>query len=328
MRVPVVGLAAVAQAARLRYHPRRMNRPDPSRTLLLGAFGIVYVVWGSTYLAIRIAIETIPPLLMAGARFLVAGGVLYAWARVRGAPPASARAWRDAALLGALFLFLGNGGLVWAETRVPSGLAAVLAATTPLWTVVIERLRGRTDTVRPAVYAGLILGLGGVVLLMVPGGHEAPLDLLGAGVVLVAALVWAYAMVLTRSLTLPDSGALSAAIQMLAGGALLVTAGSLGGEWSGFAFGAASVRSLLGLGYLIVFGSLVAYSAFTWLLRVAPAGRVSTYAYVNPVVAVLLGWLLASEPFGTRELAASAVIIAGVALIISGRTRSPGTRSH
>jgi drug/metabolite transporter (DMT)-like permease len=305
-----------------------MNRPDPSRTLLLGAFGIVYVVWGSTYLAIRIAIETIPPLLMAGTRFLVAGAVLYAWARARGAPRPRARAWRDAGLLGALFLFVGNGGLVWAETRIPSGLAAVLAATTPLWTVVIERLRGATDSVRPAVYAGLILGLGGVVLLMIPGGHEEALDLLGAGVILVAALVWAYAMVITRSLTLPESGALSAAIQMLAGGSLLIAVGSLGGEWSGFAPGATSLRSLLGLAYLIVFGSLVAYSAFTWLLRVAPAGRVSTYAYVNPVVAVLLGWLLASEPFGTRELAASAVIIAGVALIISGRTRSPGSRSR
>jgi drug/metabolite transporter (DMT)-like permease len=305
-----------------------MHRSDPSRTLLFGAFGIVYVVWGSTYLAIRIAIETIPPLLMAGTRFLVAGAILYAWARARGAPRPGARALRDAALLGALFLFIGNGGLVWAETRVPSGLAAVLAATTPFWTVLIERLRGSQAAVRPAVYAGLALGLIGVVLLMLPGGHEEAVDLLGAGVILVAALVWAYAMVMTRSLTLPESGAVSAAVQMLAGGVLLIAAGSLGGEWSGFVPSGASLRSLLGLGYLIVFGSLVAYSAFTWLLRVAPAGRVSTYAYVNPVVAVLLGWLLASEPFGGRELAASAVIIAGVVLIISGRTRSPGTRSH
>jgi drug/metabolite transporter (DMT)-like permease len=305
-----------------------MHRSDPSRTLLFGAFGIVYVVWGSTYLAIRIAIETIPPLLMAGTRFLVAGAILYAWARARGAPRPGARAMRDAALLGALFLFIGNGGLVWAETRVPSGLAAVLDATTPFWTVLIERLRGSQAAVRPAVYAGLALGLIGVVLLMLPGGHEEAVDLLGAGVILVAALVWAYAMVMTRSLTLPESGAVSAAVQMLAGGVLLIAAGSLGGEWSGFVPSGASLRSLLGLGYLIVFGSLVAYSAFTWLLRVAPAGRVSTYAYVNPVVAVLLGWLLASEPFGGRELAASAVIIAGVVLIISGRTRSPGTRSH
>ena len=181
---------------------------------------------------------------------------------------------------------------------------------------------------RPAVYAGLALGLGGVVLLMIPGGHEEAIDLVGAGVILVAALIWAYAMVISRALTLPESGALSAAVQMLAGGILLVVTGTAVGEWHGFVPGVASVRSLLGLAYLIVFGSLVAYSAFTWLLRVAPAGRVSTYAYVNPVVAVLLGWLLASEPFGPRELAASAVTIAGVALIISGRTRSPGTRSH
>lgn len=305
-----------------------MHRPDPSRTLLFGAFGIVYVVWGSTYLAIRIAIETIPPLLMAGTRFLVAGGLLYAWALARGAPRPGIRSLRGAAILGALFLFLGNGGLVWAETRVPSGLAAVLAATTPLWTVLIERLRGSSAAVRPAVYAGLGLGLGGVVLLMIPGGHEGAVDLLGAGVILVAALIWAYAMVISRSLTLPQSGSLSAAVQMLAGGILLIAAGSVGGEWAGFVPGATSLRSLLGLAYLIVFGSLVAYSAFTWLLSVAPAGRVSTYAYVNPVVAVLLGWLLASEPFGIRELAASGVIIAGVALIISGRTRLPDSRSR
>jgi drug/metabolite transporter (DMT)-like permease len=196
----------------------------------------------------------------------------------------------------------------------------VLAATTPLWTVLIERLRG-APAVRPAVYAGLALGLGGVMLLMIPGGGGA-VDLAGALVIMVAAMVWAVAMVLSRSVTLPESRSLSAAIQMLAGGACLVVAGSLGGEWAGLQPAAMTTRSLAALAYLMVFGSLIAYSAFTWLLSVAAPGRVATYAYVNPVVAVLLGWLLAAEPFGWRELAASAVIIGGVALIISAGRRT------
>ncbi len=297
-----------------------MDRPERSRALLLAAFAIVYLVWGSTYLAIRIAIETVPPLLMAGTRFLVAGSALYGWARFRGAAAPAPRPARNAALLGGLFLFLGNGGLVWAETRVPSGIAAVLAATTPLWTVLIERFRG-APPVRPAVYAGLALGLGGVVVLMLPGGGHPSVDLIGAGVIAVAAMIWAYAMVLSGTLALPESGSVSAAVQMLAGGILLLATGSAAGEWSGFHPFAASVRSLASLAYLIIFGSLIAYSAFTWLLRAAPADRVSTYAYVNPVVAVLLGWLVVSEPFGARELVASAVIIAGVAMIISTRRR-------
>lgn len=297
-----------------------MTRATPSRTLLLAAFATVYIVWGSTYLAIRIAIESIPPLYMAGARFLVAGTVLYLWARMRGAPRPGLPAARGAALLGALFLCVGNGALVWAETRVPSGLAAVLAATTPLWTVLIERARGGVK-VRPVVYAGLALGLGGVLLLMMPGGGGASVDLIGASAIAAAALVWSYAMVISRTLTLPASHAVSSAIQMLAGGVLLAVAGSAVGEWRALHIDAVTVRSLLSLGYLIVFGSLIAYSAFTWLLQVAPAGQVATYAYVNPVVAVILGWLVMAEPFGPRELLASAVIVAGVALIVSARRR-------
>lgn len=312
----------MAAPTHVRYHPRLMNRPQPSRALILGAFAIVYVVWGSTYLAIRIAIETVPPLLMAGTRFLLAGAALYLWARLRGAARPEAAAVRGAAILGVLFLFLGNGGLVWAETRVPSGLAAVLVATVPLWAVLIERFRG-APAVRPMVWLGLATGLGGVALLMVPGGGGVAIDPVGAAVLVVASIIWAYGIVIARSLTLPDSGGVSAAVQMLVGGVLLLLTGTLGGEWSSLQFATVSTRSLLGLGYLIVFGSLVAFSAFTWLLREASPGRVATYAYVNPAVAVVLGWLIASEPFGPRELAASAVIVAGVALIVSSRRSAP-----
>jgi len=297
-----------------------MNRQPASRALILGAFAIVYVVWGSTYLAIRVAIETVPPFYMAGTRFLLAGALLYGWARMRGAARPERAALRGSAILGVLFLCLGNGGLVWSETRVPSGLAAVLVATVPLWTVLIERFRGAA-VVRPAVWAGLAIGLCGVVLLMAPGRGEAAIDPIGAAVLIVASIIWAYGIVISRSLALPDSGAMNAAVQMLVGGACLLAAGTLVGEPSSFQLAAVSGRSLIGLAYLVVFGSLIAFSAFVWLLREVPPGRVATYAYVNPVVAVLLGWQLAAEPFGPRELVASAVILAGVALIISVRSR-------
>jgi drug/metabolite transporter (DMT)-like permease len=294
------------------------STPAPSRALVITAFATIYLVWGSTYLGIAIAIETLPPLLMAGIRFLIAGIVLYAAARLTGAPRPEPRMWRSALLLGALFLLCGNGGVVWAEQRVASGLAAVLVATMPLWTVVIERLRG-APAPPAATIVGLLAGLAGVALLLAPGGGR--VDLLGASVLTFASISWAYASIISKGQPLPKSGALSAGMQMLAGGASLTLAGLVGGEASQLAASVPSVRSLLALLYLIVFGSLLAFTAFTWLLQVSTPGRVATYAYVNPVVAVTLGWAVAGEPFGLRHLAASAVIIGGVALITATRRR-------
>ena len=292
--------------------------PAPSRSLVIAAFATVYLVWGSTYLAIAIAIETLPPLLMAGVRFLIAGVVLYSAARLTGAARPEPRMWRSALLLGALFLLMGNGGVVWAEQRVASGLAAVLVATMPLWTVVIERMRG-APTPPPATIAGLLAGLAGVALLLAPGGGR--VDLLGAAVLTLASISWAYASIISKGQPLPKSGALSSGMQMLAGGSCLTLAGFLSGEASQLASAVPSTRSLLALLYLIVFGSLLGFTAFTWLLQVSTPGRVATYAYVNPVVAVTLGWAVAGEPFGLRHLAASAVIIGGVALITASRRR-------
>ena len=292
--------------------------PAPSRALVIAAFATIYLVWGSTYLAIAIAIETLPPLLMAGIRFLIAGVVLYSAARLTGAARPEPRMWRSALLLGALFLLMGNGGVVWAEQRVASGLAAVLVATMPLWTVVIERMRG-APTPPPATIAGLLAGLAGVALLLAPGGGR--VELLGAAVLTLASISWAYASIISKGQPLPKSGALSSGMQMLAGGSCLTLAGFLSGEASQLASAVPSTRSLLALLYLIVFGSLLGFTAFTWLLQVSIPGRVATYAYVNPVVAVTLGWAVAGEPFGLRHLAASAVIIGGVALITATRRR-------
>lgn len=294
------------------------STPAPSRALVIAAFATIYLVWGSTYLAIAIAIETLPPLLMAGVRFLIAGTVLYSAARLTGAARPEPRMWRSALLLGALFLLCGNGGVVWAEQRVASGLAAVLVATMPLWTVVIERLRGAPAPPATTI-VGLLAGLAGVALLLAPGGGR--VDLLGAAVLTLASISWAYASIISKGQPLPKSGALSSGMQMLAGGACLALAGLARGEAGQLAASVPSTRSLLALSYLVVFGSLLGFTAFTWLLQVSTPSRVATYAYVNPVVAVTLGWAVAGEPFGVRHLAASAVIIGGVALITATKAR-------
>ena len=294
----------------------------PSRALVLSAFAVIYLVWGSTYLAIRIAIETLPPFLMAGTRFLIAGTLMYGWARARGATPAGGREWRAAAMLGALFLLFGNGGVVWAEQRVASGLAAVLVALLPIWTAIVEWVRPGGSRPGLVTSAGLLAGFAGVALLLAPGTGGTAVDPLGAAVLIGASLSWAIASVLSKSLPQPGSGALASGMQMLAGGTMLTLAGLGTGEAGAVHLDAVTLRSGAALLYLIVFGSLLGFGAFTWLLRVSSPARVATYAYVNPIVAVLLGWALAGEPFGPRELAAAAVIVGGVALITTAKLRA------
>lgn len=289
------------------------------------AMGALYIVWGSTYLGILIAIETLPPFAMAAVRSLIAGTLLYAWSRARGAAAPTGRQWGNTALLGGLLLLGGNGGVVWAEQRVPSGLAALVVATVPLWMVWMQagltRLRpGRREM------AGVALGLVGVVLLVGPihlGGQTGP-DPLGVAVLLAASLSWALGSVISRRLDLPSSSLLSTAMQMLGGGALLGVVSVLAGEPGHFDPAAVSTRSWLALVYLIIFGSLVGFSAYVWLLRVARPSLVSTYAYVNPLVAVFLGWMLAGEAVTSRTLTAAAVIVSAVALItFKPRVRVP-----
>jgi drug/metabolite transporter (DMT)-like permease len=290
----------------------------PSRLKLVTAFAAIYVVWGSTYLAIRFAIETLPPFLMASARFLIAGAVLYAWARLYGRAARPTREqWRAAAVVGVLLLLGGNGLVVWAQTRVPSGVAALLIGMLPCWMVLFDWLRPRGVRPGPKIVLGLGLGLAGLVWLIGPdslmGGGR--VDLLGALALLLAEISWAAGSIYSRHAPLPPAPFLSTAMQMLAGSiALLIVSVALGEPWrmdpTGF-----SARSILAWIYLIVFGSIVAYSAYVWLLRASTPARVSTYAYVNPVIAVFLGWLLADEALTARMLIAAAVIVGGVVLI-------------
>ncbi len=276
----------------------------------------VYIVWGSTYLAIRFAVETLPPFLMAGVRFVVAGALLYAWARLHGVPAPRPRQWGSAAVVGGLLLLGGNGGVVWAEQFVPSGLAALLVATVPLWMVGLDAAATRRLP-STRVLLGLAAGLAGVAWLAGPlGGGESPVRADGAVVLLLASLAWAVGSLFSRRADLPTGRGLGTAMQMLAGGGLLVLAGLATGETGAVELASISARSALALLYLIVFGSLVGFSAYIWVLRASTPAKVSTYAFVNPAVAVFLGWLLAGEALDARILGAGALILAAVVLIV------------
>lgn len=292
-----------------------MTADSPSRAKVAAAFATVYIIWGSTYLAILYAIETLPPFLMAAARFLLAGGLLFAWARFRGIPTPTRAQWIACAVAGGLMLMLGNGGVVWAETRVPSGVAALLVAIVPCWMVLLDWLRGG-EKPTGRVVAGLALGMLGLALLVGPdalmGGGR--IDPLGALVLVFGGLAWAAGSLYSRGRAFP-APRMSTAAQMLAGGVGLLALGTVTGEWGQVNPAAVSTRSVLATLYLVVFGSLIAYSAYVWLLRVSTPAKVSTYAYVNPIVAVMLGWLFAGEALTLRMGAAALVIVAGVALI-------------
>ncbi|HTO93092.1 MAG TPA: EamA family transporter [Bacteroidota bacterium] len=288
------------------------------------AFAAVYVIWGSTYLAIRFGVATIPPFVMAGTRFAVAGGLLYGWARLRGAPAPVPREWFSAAVVGVLLLFIANGGVTWAEQRVPSGIAALLAATVPLWMVVLDWTLHGGARPRPGTIAGLAAGLIGVVLLVGPAQFFGPekLDMVGITVLLFASVSWAVGSLYSRKAVLPASPLLATSMEMLSGAAALYTLALLTGEFSTFHPETVTAKSWLAVGYLATFGSIIGFSAYVWLLRVAHASRVSTYAYVNPVIALLLGWALAGEAFTPQMLVAAGVIILGVVLIITSQSRN------
>ncbi|MBI2071797.1 MAG: drug/metabolite exporter YedA [Gemmatimonadetes bacterium] len=288
---------------------------------LLVAFAAVYVIWGSTYLAIRWAIETMPTFLMAGARFLVAGTVLYVWGRWRGAPKPTLANWRDAAIIGGLLLLGGNGGVVWAEQYVASGLAALLVATEPLWVILLDWARPGGTRPTGGEILGLVLGFGGVVLLIGPTNvGQAQVHPVGALVLIGATLSWAVGSLYSRGAKLPRAPFLTTGMNMLAGGALLTLVGTMSGQWGGVEVAAISLKSWLALLYLIVFGAIVGFTAYLWILREATLATASTYAYVNPVIAVFLGWALAGEAITPRIVAAAAVIVGSVVIITLART--------
>lgn len=287
------------------------------------AFLSIYTIWGSTYLAIRFAIETFPPFLMAAFRFLIAGAVLYVWMRLRGDQAPTRANWKAAAIIGGLLLLGGNGGVTKAEQVIPSSLAAVLITIVPIWMALLELLRRDRIVPTPQVVVGLILGFGGVVLLVGPGnaGGSSGLDPLWAGVTILASLSWAIGSVYSRKASLPTAPLLGSGMEMLAGGVLLLVASLVSQEWVGFRLSNVSFLSFVSFLYLIVFGSLIAFSSYVWLLTKTTTAKVSTYAYVNPVVAVFLGYFLASEQLTARTLLASSVIVIAVVVITTYKSR-------
>jgi drug/metabolite transporter (DMT)-like permease len=297
------------------------------RIRILAAFAAVYSLWGSTYLAMRYADESLPPFLMAGTRFLVAGALLYGWLRLRGATRPSRVHWRSALIVGALLLLGGNGMVAWSELVLPSSLAALLISTVPIWLALLDWLRPGGRRPSRAALFGLALGFAGVFLLIGPDaltahsaqGSPSGLILL---VVPLAALSWAAGSLYSRSAKMPATPLLGTGMEMLAGGALLLVLAVVTGEPAQLHLQAVSPRSLLAVAYLIIFGSLVGFTCYTWLLRVTTPARVGTYAYVNPVVAVFLGWAFDSEPLTARTLIAAAIIIAGVIVITTFHSHS------
>ncbi|WP_188303036.1 EamA family transporter [Streptomyces sp. CBMA123] len=289
------------------------------------ALAVVYVVWGSTYLAIRIVVETMPSFFSAAARFLTAGLLLVGYLLVRQGPAGlrvSGRQLASAALVGVLLLTGGNGLVVLGETSVPSGLAALLVAAVPLWMVVLTAFGGGERPKR-AELAGVLLGLVGLGVLSAPaiGGSIKPV-----GVILIigATLSWAVGSFASKKIPMPGNVLAASAYQMLAGGLCDLLVGLARGEQRGLDLGAVSGRSWLALGYLVLFGSLLAFTAYAWLLRSAPLTLVATYAYVNPVVAVLLGWLILAEPLTGPTLVGGAIVVAGVCLVVSVSRRPSG----
>ena len=295
------------------------------RSHTLAAFAAVYLVWGSTYLAIRYAVATIPPFLMGGARFVISGLLLCAFTRLRGATAPTKPQWRAAFVTGVLLLVGGNGAVIWAEQHVPSGLVALIVAIVPLWMVVFEWARPGGKRPAPAVFVGLALGLVGLALLIGPdafaGGGASKLDVGAALVPVVGAMLWALGSIYSRYAPRAASAQLATGMQMLMGGAAFLVVSVLAGEPRHFSLGAVTAPSMVGFLYLVTFGSLIGFTAYIYLLGATTPAKASTYAYVNPVVAVVLGWAVAGEPLTARMLLAAAIILGAVALITLANAR-------
>lgn len=293
-----------------------MSGPRAASPLAIwSALASVYVIWGSTYLAIAIAVQTLPPLLSAGLRFSLAGLVLIAFIAARRGLRVDRAQLAGASIVGLLLLAGGNGFVVLAERSVPSGLTALIIASVPLWIVVFRRLAG--DRIHPSTFVGVAVGFAGVAFLVVGRGATGTVDPAGLALLLVATISWALGTFLAPRLRMPRDGLLSTGIQQLAGGILLVLVGAAAGEVTHLEPSTWSTPSLLAVGYLVVFGSLVAFTAYSWLLQHAPVSLVATYAYVNPVIAVLLGALVLAEPITPSIVLGAAIIVAAVAFIVT-----------
>ena len=294
-----------------------MERPAPSRLKVWLAFASVYIIWGSTYLTIKYAIESFPPFLMGGARFLIAGLILYGWTAWKGVPAPKAAHWKEACIMGAFLLLIGNGGVVWAEQTVPTGLTSLLIASEPLWILVLEGLVYRKRKVNALVILGALVGFSGVALLVSSrsSSSEMMVNPLGAFVLIFSALSWANGSIYSLEAAQPESPLQGTGMKMIAGGFFLCVAGLAAGEFQKFSLDHVSLRSSLSLLYLIVFGSIVGFSSYIWILKVSTPSRASTYAYVNPVIALALGAVFAGEKLTLRILLAGILILTAVAVI-------------
>jgi drug/metabolite transporter (DMT)-like permease len=320
-------MSTTATEPQLTAGPPAFSPQSPVRmtTLVLVAFAAVYVVWGSTYLAIRIGVESFPPLILAGLRHLTVGLLLYPALRKKTGMSPTIAHWRTAVIAGALLLFVGNGGLSWAERTVPSGIASLLVASVSLWLVIVDWLRPGGVKPVPRVVMGLLIGFAGLALLVGPahlGGSER-VDPRGAAVLVFASLAWACGSLYSKHGGMPSSPMLGVAMQSFAGGAILLIVALFAGEFRGLHLGAISLRSWLAIAYLIVFGSGIGFSAYIYILHKSTAARVATYAFVNPVVALFLGWLMAGETITLRTVIAAAVILTAVILVITAPHRTP-----
>lgn len=298
-----------------------MSRPE--RWKIIGAFALVYFVWGSTYLAIRVAVESIPPFLLAAIRFLCAGSGMFWIARLGGAPLPSAREWYEAGIIGTFLLVGANGMVCWSEQTVPSGLTALLLATNSLWTVTLESLWFAAPWPKGRVLVGLVTGLVGVVLLLGLGRPSSEgVAVWGAAGLMFACASWAFGSLRSQRVHLPNSVFLVSGIEMLIGGGILLIVSAGLGEWARVDRRALAPAPVLALAYLIVFGSMLTFSAFAWLLRHCRAATVSTYAYVNPIVAVLLGTWWGEEPFTWEMLGGAALILGSIFLVTSSKAQA------
>lgn len=302
-------------------------RPPAWKTLL--AFSIIYFVWGSTFLAIRVGVREVPPLLLASMRFFIAGVVLFGWLRLKGTPSPSRREWVSASVLAVCIFVLDYGLLFWAEQRVPSGIAAVMLATIPAFMALSEILFLRSQRLTLRLAFALLVGIGGVSVLVSRslGFGEVPIDPRGAVALVVAAMSWSIASVLTRKLTLPASKAMSSAAQMLTGGILLALAATIFREFRGFHIQTVSRGAWFALAYLIVAGSIVGFTAYVWLIHHESPTKVGTYAYVNPVVAVIVGYFFGGETVGPRTLLGTLLVLVSVVVITTTRAPRPAALS-
>ena len=296
--------------------------PPPSRTKILLAFAAIYIIWGSTFLGIRFTIETMPPLYMSGTRFLLAGLILYLFARLQGIQNPTRLQFKTSAIIGVFLVLLGNGGVAWAEQEVPSSMAALLIATVPLWITLLGYLFFQKPKPGIKTIIGLILGLAGVLTLIGPEnlqGHG-DIDVFSILVIILSTVSWAFGSLYAAGSKSAATPILSSAIQMISGGVLQILLGTLLGEFSELNIAAFSAKSILAFFYLVVFGSIIGFSSYSWLIRVAPPSRVATYAYVNPLVAVLLGWLLGGETVTIQMLLAGLLILPAVILILQANS--------